>query len=288
MTITVQAYAKLNLTLEVLNKREDGYHNIVSVFQSISLCDDLTLEPHDTLALEGDLAGATAEDNLVMRSARLLQQGLGERRGARMTLKKRIPVAAGLGGGSSDAAAALIGLCRLWGHQPSGEELRHLAGMVGSDVPFFLYGGTMFAEGRGDELTPLTPLPETWLVLATPPVSIERKTPTLYRALRPAQYSFGQRTQMLVHAIRESHALEAGLLYNVFETVADELFPGLAAFRQRMQNAGASSAHLSGSGPALFTPASDEAAGAVLQKKLASAGIESLLVKTIARTYNQL
>ena len=284
----VRAYAKLNLTLEVLDKREDGYRNIVSVFQSISLCDELTLAPSETLMLQGDLSGTTAEENLVMRAARLLQERMGEKRGAMMKLRKRIPVAAGMGGGSSDAAAALTGLCKLWGHQPSGEDLRHIAGTLGADVPFFLYGGTVLAEGRGDELTPLPPLRETWLVVATPPISIERKTATLYGALNPSHQSFGQRTQLLVHAIRGSHTLEAGLLYNTFEQVADEVFPGFAAFRRRMLDAGAATAHLSGSGPALFTLVDDEAAGARLQRQLGAAGIGSQLVKTIAKTYNQL
>ena len=284
----MQAYAKLNLTLEVLDKREDGYHNIVSVFQSISLCDELTLAPYETLMLQGDLAGATAEENLVMRAARLLQETVGEKRGALMRLKKRIPVAAGMGGGSSDAAAALTGLCKLWGHQPSSEELRHMAGKLGADVPFFLHGGTVLAEGRGDDLTPLPPLQETWLVTATPPIAIERKTATLYGTLNPSHHSIGQRTQLLVYEIRGSHRLAPGLLYNTFEQVADEVFPGLAAFRQRMLDAGAATAHLSGSGPTLFTLVADEAAGAALQRNLGAAGIESQLVKTVAKTYNQL
>ena len=148
--------AKVNLALEVLRKRPDGYHELSTVLQAVDLCDRLTVETADTITLETSEPGLpTDERNLVVRAARMLRDAAGVDRGARIRLEKRIPLAAGLGGGSSDAAATLWGLNRLWGLRWKRERLVELAVALGMDVPFFLGRGRALGTGRGEVLRPL-------------------------------------------------------------------------------------------------------------------------------------
>ena len=141
-TLTLKARAKVNLTLEVLGRREDGYHDIASIIQTIDLCDTLSLEPADSILFECDKPELQSQDNLALKAAYLLKASTGYDGGARITLLKGIPVSAGLGGGSSDAAATLTGLNTFWGLGLPLDELIPLAAQLGSDVPFFLHGGT--------------------------------------------------------------------------------------------------------------------------------------------------
>ncbi|MFN3974774.1 MAG: 4-(cytidine 5'-diphospho)-2-C-methyl-D-erythritol kinase [Dehalococcoidia bacterium] len=256
-TLRVRAYAKVNLTLEVLGRRPDGYHQLSTVLQTIGLWDDIALTPLprgiDVVCSEPSLQG---EANLVFQAASLLQRETGAWRGARIEVHKAIPVAGGLGGGSSDAAAALKGLVRLWGLSISGERLAALAALVGSDVPFFLWGGTALAQGRGEHITPLPPLPKTWFVLLAPPFGDVGKTARLFRLLNPRQWSDGSRTRALVKALQEGQPLCDALLFNTFEAVAQDAFPGLDAYWKGLEEIVGSPAHLSGAGPSLYALAS--------------------------------
>jgi 4-diphosphocytidyl-2-C-methyl-D-erythritol kinase len=186
--VTVRCPAKVNLHLEVLGRRADGYHELRTLFAALGVWDTLTLAsvPGTEFELAVDPAGAVTagEDNLVLRAARAVAEQLGEARGARILLEKRIPVAAGLGGGSADAAATLVGLPRLWDRHCHPEALARLAVRLGADVRFFLSGGIAWGTGRGADLTPLEDLPPWW-VLAVPgpqPVS----TAAVYRAVDAA------------------------------------------------------------------------------------------------------
>jgi len=170
-------------------------------------------------------------------------------RGARIRLDKRIPVAAGLGGGSSDAAAALRGLNKLWKLGRSDAQLAEAGAGLGSDVPFFLYGGTALAEGRGERVTPLLAPPPVWLVLLAPPFELPAKTKRMYAALTPTDFSDGSRTEALVGRIRGGGPVDDSGLYNVFERVAYEVFAGLDAYRDALLMAGARHVHLAGLGP---------------------------------------
>jgi len=156
------AYAKINLTLEVTGKRPDGYHELVSIMQTISVADELSLSRASDLTLDCDQPELAGEDNLVLRAARLLGAG------GHFELRKRIPVAAGLGGGSSDAALALRLLDTVHHLHLTPEQLLDAAAKLGSDVPFFLHGGTALIEGRGERVRPLADLPQHWLVLVNP------------------------------------------------------------------------------------------------------------------------
>ena len=247
------APAKLNLSLEVVGRRPDGSHELATVFQTVALHDELTFEPAEELTLEVDDALLATEQNLVVRAARRLQEAVGRQLGARIRLTKRIPVAGGLGGGSSDAAAALRGLRRLWRLEIEDGELAMLAAGLGADVPFLLAGGTALAGGIGDRLEPVPALAGWWAVLYTPPYEVADKTVRAYRALRATDFSDGSATRALAVTLRDGRAPDLATLPNAFERAADELFPGLAEHRARILAAGAPWARLSGAGPTLFT-----------------------------------
>ena len=172
MSVTLVAPAKINWTLEVLGLRDDGYHEVRTVMQTIDICDEVVLERSAalTLSVEGDHA-ATDEDHTLL-AARLLGKELGRELPASIHIRKRIPVSAGLGGGSSDAAAVLRGLDALYDLDAGMERLGSVAAGIGSDVGFFLHGGTALGEGRGERILPLPDAPEAWLVVLTPPISL--------------------------------------------------------------------------------------------------------------------
>jgi 4-diphosphocytidyl-2-C-methyl-D-erythritol kinase len=253
----LRAPAKLNWTLDVLGRREDGYHEVRTVLQTIDLCDGLEFQQADELRLEVQGAHEVSEDDLVLRAARLLDGGSG--RGAHIRLAKRIPVASGLGGGSSDAAAALRGLNRIWGLGLDVGTVAAMAAELGSDVSFFLRGGCGVAEGRGERVTPLPAWPTNWLVLLAPPLTLPDKTATMYGALTADDFTDGSRTNACVAAVLEGRPLHDEDLYNAFERVAYERFEGLEAYREALLSAGARAVHLAGAGPALFTLAAGEA-----------------------------
>jgi 4-diphosphocytidyl-2-C-methyl-D-erythritol kinase len=156
MMLRLTPFAKINLGLEILRKRADGYHDINTVFLPITLADELTIEPADTLSVECAEIPIPQEDNLVFKAARLLQAQCNVSRGAKIQLHKKIPTGAGLGGGSSDAAATLRGLCELWNISPGEEALHAIAAQLGSDVPFFLLNAPAIGSGRGEILQPLS------------------------------------------------------------------------------------------------------------------------------------
>lgn len=277
----IPAYAKLNLSLEVTGRREDGYHSIASVMQLISLHDTLTFAPAPGLQLTCGDPGLAGKDNLVYRAARLLQRTAGVETGAHITLEKRIPLSAGLGGGSSDAAATLIGLDRLWRLNLPCAEMQRLAGALGSDVPFFLDGPTALVEGRGEKVTPLPPPLPFWAVLLYQPSAIPEKTKRLYASLTPQDLSSGEATRSLTARLPGDITLLP--LHNAFERPAFRIFSSLAGARQKMLKAGAGTVHLSGSGPTLYTlfPEAAHAEAHSLHRRLLQAGLISYLTRSL-------
>lgn len=280
--IKLKAYAKINLTLEVLDKRPDGYHEVASILQTISLADTLTFEPDKTLDFQCDIPTLQTPDNLVLKAASLLQETSACKEGAVIHLSKSIPVAAGLGSGATDAAAALVGLNRLWELHLSLERLAGLASKLGSDVAFFLYGGTALAKGRGEEITRLPAVPECWLLLLKPPIEpLPDKTAQLYSLLNSSHYTSAQHTEKLLTHLNHGGNLDDSFLFNVFERVAFDFFPALSDFRSILVKAGAGSVHLTGSGPTLFSLAPDKSSGEAILSRLKKEMLEAYLVHTI-------
>jgi len=282
MGLTLKAYAKINLTLEVLSKLPDGYHEVASVLQTVSLADTLIFEPGERLDFRCDVLNLQSHDNLVLKAAKLLREATGCTNGAVIQLTKRIPIAAGLGSGSTDAAATLVGLNQLWKLNLSRERLVGLASKLGSDVAFFLYGGTALAKGRGEQITPLPPAPELRLVLLQPALEpVPNKTAQLYSRLNSSHYTYGQHTQKLFTHLNHGGNVDDSFLFNVFEQVVFDFFPKLAGYRSSLLKAGARSVHLAGSGPALFTLVPDKARGEAILKRLENEGQKAYLVHTV-------
>ena len=272
-TQSLAAPAKVNLCFEVLGRRDDGYHEVRTVYQAIDLADQLALEPASDLSLEVTLHGvAPVDDNLVLQAAHLLRSETHTQAGARIRLTKRIPTAAGLGGGSSDAAAALVGLRGLWGLDLEDERLSELAARLGADVPFFIHGGTAIGAGRGDALTPLPTPDGLWAVVLCPGDGGENKTARLYRLLTPDHYSpDGSATERVVERIKQG-GLSPNWLFNAFEAVAPAAYASYASVKAAFLDAGANHVHLAGAGPSLFTVVDSESAATTLRDTLTSAG----------------
>jgi 4-diphosphocytidyl-2-C-methyl-D-erythritol kinase len=247
---TIRAPAKLNLFLRVVGRRPDSFHELETVFQSIDLADELTLVPADDLRLTGGSdAAPPGPENLVLRAAAALRAATGYPGGAAIHLGKRVPVGAGLGGGSSDAAATLVALNRLWRLDLPMERLSELAAGLGSDVPFALRGGTALGRGRGELLEPL-PTPDYWFVLLRPPFPVP--TPRAYALYRPAPSDAPALGDFLA-ALSAGDPVRLGpLLRNDLEAGVFGEWPELAALRERLLAAGALGARMTGSGSVLF------------------------------------
>ena len=271
------APAKVNLTFEVLGRRADGYHEVRTILQSLSLADELTFEVSDDLSLTVDPADAAPiEDNLVMAAARLLQREAGVSVGAALHLTKRIPTAGGLGGGSSDAATALLGLRQLWGLDLDADILRELAARLGSDVPFFVSGGTALGEGRGERLTPL-PSPPGEAVVAVPDASRPRdKTGQMYGLLRPEHHTDGSATADAERRLRGGEPLGTYTV-NAFDAVAAQAYPFYTGLSTAFESEGLRPI-LCGAGPSMFALVDEGQASTVAERLGAQAGCAALPV----------
>jgi 4-diphosphocytidyl-2-C-methyl-D-erythritol kinase len=246
-----RAHAKVNLYLDVLRKREDGYHDILTLFQSISLADELSIEKAEGIWVECDMPGLpSGEMNLAYRAAKLLMDIVRLRAGVRVEIRKRIPIGAGLGGGSADAAAVLIGMNELFDLRLPMEALMDLGSEIGADVPFCIMGGTALGEGIGDRLTRLPFIGEIWFLLANPGIHIS--TGWAYRSLRLTEPK--ENANILIQRFKGANSPEtvSSLLYNLFETVVFPEYPEVARLKDRVMELGALGALMSGSGSTVF------------------------------------
>ena len=260
-TITEKAYAKLNISLDVSKAREDGYHDMVMVMQTVSLCDELsiTLDHTGVVRAEADLRYIPRDDrNLAVKAARLYFARTGrEETGAVIRMKKRIPVGAGMAGGSSDAAAVIRALNRTFGQELTKEEMMALAEQTGSDVAFCVVGGTALAEGRGEILTPLRDMPDCTIVICKPDYSIS--TPELFRAIDREKLRIHPDTAGILEAIREGNLAQiCRRMYNVFEDVPDRRMKIIGGIKTKLINKGAEGAVMTGTGSAVFGIFTDE------------------------------
>jgi 4-diphosphocytidyl-2-C-methyl-D-erythritol kinase len=250
--LTVYAPAKVNLVLEVLGK-DNGYHRISSIVQSIDLCDVLNFQLDEEVCFECDVP-SLKRDNLVTQAAALLKESTKCSLGARIELRKHVPWGVGLGGGSSDAAATLLALNELWRLGLPLSELVRLGSKLGSDVPFFIHKGTALVEGKGEKVTPLPSLPAACFMLLVPPLpKIPDKTKQMYSNLRVADFTGGEFVQRALSSLRQGKAIDRSLMFNVFEKIAFDFFPRLGKYRETLEEAGAPGVYLAGSGPCLFT-----------------------------------
>lgn len=282
--LTIKAFAKVNLVLEVLGRRTDGYHEIASIMQTLSLNDVLTLEPADRIGLKFSPPGLADHANIVLKAAKRLADVTGYGGGVVISLEKHIPIGAGLGGGSSDAAAVLCGLNKLWQLGLTREQLAEIGAGLGSDVPFFVYGGACMVEGRGERVTPLADLEKMCFVLLRPDLPVRPgKTAALYRLVKPGHYTSGELSAGVRELFESGGKGQPVPFYNVFEKVAPDAFPGLGKHMQQFLRAGAPEVHLAGSGPVLFTMLHNEKQACEIHANLVAGGLESHLATSVKR-----
>jgi 4-diphosphocytidyl-2-C-methyl-D-erythritol kinase len=245
----LKSFAKINLGLEVLGRRPDGYHEIRTLFQSIDFHDVLAFEPGDagTVRVQGDDPAIPWDGrNLIHRAALLIKEKCGTKAGVSIRVTKRIPAGAGLGGGSSNAAATLAGLNRLWEAGLSREDLMDLAGRLGSDVAYFFEGGLCLGEGRGERILPLPDLPRLFGVVVLPP--IVSLTAEVYSRYRPSLTSRGKDSKIN----RFLQSFEVGSLENRLERTVFRLYPQLKDIKRFFKSRGAALSLVTGSGSAVF------------------------------------
>ena len=280
--LAINAPAKVNLTLEVLRKRKDGFHEIRSVLQAIDLYDTLYIEPGEGIAFKCDMEDWLAEKSLLSKAVSLLRESTGCKKGAAIRIEKRIPLMSGLGGDSSDAAALLKGLNDFWDLKLAEEKLAGLAAQLGSDVVFFLYGGTALASGRGEIIKPLPPVGKFWLVLVVPGLPLEMgKTSRMYAALKPSHFSDGSITGKLVDDLKKGKPFRPARLFNTFENIAFEDFNIKHIYVDPLIKMGALHVHLAGSGPAVFTALPDKTRAEDIYRKCIDQGMKALLAQTV-------
>lgn len=257
--IVEMASAKINLALDVLKKRADGYHEVRMVMQSVATADTVRLSPATALTVTTDQPGLTdGPGNLAYRAARAFERATGKTAAVHIAIEKHIPMGAGLAGGSADAAAVLRGLNRLLETGLSMDELRTIGASIGSDVPFCLAGGTALAEGRGEVITPLPPLPVCPVLLANP--GFEVSTAWVYGHYQAELVEKRPAVPAMLAAIERSDWNGViGAMGNVLESVTIPAYPAVAAIKQTMQQAGARAVLMSGSGPTVFALTKDKA-----------------------------
>jgi len=260
LKIYEKAPAKINLMLDVLHKRPDGFHEVEMVMTMIDLADRLEMseQKRDTIIITSQAGYIPLDEkNLAFQAARLIKERYDVRKGVHIHLDKKIPVAAGLAGGSSDAAATLRGLNRLWGLNIPKEELLKLGAELGSDVPFCVSGGTALATGRGEVLKPIPSPPQCWVIVAKPPINVS--TAEVYGRLRSDQIQVHPSAERMIGALEQgSFHQMCKELGNVLEEVTLKMHPEVQQLKEGMLKLGADGALMSGSGPTVFGLVSKE------------------------------
>lgn len=259
-SIRLKARAKINLGLDVLGKREDGYHDVRMVMQTIGIYDRIIITkiPEDEIRIKSNLYFLPVnENNLMYKAAKLLKDKCGYSGGVDIDLNKFIPVSAGLAGGSTDAASTLFGINKLFDLSLSMQELMDIGVEIGADVPYCVMRGTALAEGIGEKLTPLDPLPRTWILIAKPPINVSTKL--VYESLDMNGVDKHPDIDGLLDAIKRKdiHGV-CDCMGNVLENVTVPLYPVIDSIKNDMLEHGAINAMMSGSGPTVFGIFPDE------------------------------
>jgi 4-diphosphocytidyl-2-C-methyl-D-erythritol kinase len=252
-SFTLPAFAKINWLLRIIGKRDDGFHDLFTVFQTVSLHDDLTFSENTTLELTcSDSNIPTDSQNLIIKAAESLKQQFEITKGAKIHLEKRIPSPGGLGGGSSDCATALIGLAELWEIDTNLEQLAEIGGKLGSDVPFFFYGGTAVGIGRGTEILPITEVDEKYLIIVTPNEDVS--TAQAFKQVDALRLTKRVSNRILELCREEAKKIADNqfVLYNDFEKTVFEQYSLIKSAKDTLVSVGAIRVLLSGSGSSVF------------------------------------
>lgn len=280
-TLRTRAYAKLNLGLEVLGKRPDGYHEIRTLVHTISLYDVVVCTPADRLTVVTEPPVIEEDENLARRAARALAAHACREPNVRLIVRKSVPLAAGLGGGSSDAAATLRLLKSLWGLRQAA--LMDIAASVGSDVPLFMQGGAALVSGRGERVDAV-PLGRTfWVALACPRFDVGEKTRALYAALTPEDWSDGSATSgaALELSRTSGRPFEGAWFANAFDRAANRVYPGYAELRRHLEGLAAAPLSLTGAGPSLYALFDSRAAATTAVCRMGEACVPTYVARSV-------
>jgi 4-diphosphocytidyl-2-C-methyl-D-erythritol kinase len=251
--LKLPSFAKINLHLRILGKRDDGFHELCTVFQTVSLNDTLIFKESKDLILNCNYQKIpTGERNLIIKAAKILQEIFDVKKGARIYLRKKTPAPGGLGGGSSNAATTLLALAKLWEIEINFAELLEIGKQIGSDVPFFFYGGTALGIGRGTEIFPLTETGEKFILIVTPKVNVS--TAEAFSRLNAPRLTNQDSKSILQICLREAEMLNRGQcdLKNDFETSVFKIEPEIERVKERLLLLDARCALMTGSGASVF------------------------------------
>ena len=281
--LAAKSFGKINITLEVIGRFPDGYHQIVSVMQAIELCDTLSfkLSFNQHINFICDMPVIQTDDNLVLKAARLLKEYSEHPYGADIHLEKIIPVSSGLGGGSSNAAVTLLSLNQLWDLNLNQDTLTMLAKKIGSDVAFFLNSPSCIAEQKGDTITQIKSVQPTNMVLVVPKIDLQEKTKNMYNLISMKDYTDGKLSFKTAKLIESGQLPTHYPMYNIFKKVAMESFPEISLAEKAMIESGASQVQLSGSGPSLFTFTKSTNESKRISEKPAALGYNPIISKTL-------
>jgi 4-diphosphocytidyl-2-C-methyl-D-erythritol kinase len=266
--LKLRAYAKINLGLHVVGKRPDGYHDIETVFHQVDLFDEIEIhQDEEGIHFTSDAPELSSDSsNLCVRAVNLLRDITGVHAGVEITLNKRIPIGAGLGGGSTDAAAVLRGLSKMWALDITDEELSTVSASLGSDVPYFLVGGTAYATGRGEILEPLNLAIPYWILIVAPALHVS--TTWAYTNLKLARGIQRDNLPNLLHAGIKNATILRERLKNELEAIVFPHYPEVRQIKEMLLNGGAELALMSGSGSSVFGFFSDETMVRMLAREL--------------------
>lgn len=280
--IKLKARAKINITLDVLNRREDGYHNVKMIMQTLNLYDDIAISKYNEgqIKINANLRWLPInEKNLAYKAAKLIIDNYNVSSGVYIDIHKRIPVAAGLAGGSSDAAAVLVGMNKLFNLNIPIDELMKLGKKIGADVPYCIIRGTVLAEGIGEVLTPLPPFPKCYVLLAKPGIRVS--TPWVYQNLDLNNVVKHPDTDLVINYIKQNNIKEiSNNILNVLEMVTTKKYPVIDQIKNIMIDNGAMGAMMSGSGPTVFGIYKDKQKAKDTLRELRNGGIAKYVYLT--------
>ena len=284
MKYTKKAPAKINLAIDVLRKRPDGYHDVIMIMQSVALYDTINVKPirggKITVTTDSNLI-PVGSDNIVYKVAELLKNKYNVKDGAEIQIEKNIPVAAGLAGGSTDAAATIKLLNKAWGLKMSKVEVLEIAKKIGSDVPFCIEGGTALAEGLGEKLTSIKPLPECFILLAKPEINISTKE--VYDGIDIEEIKERPDIKGMIENLNKGNLPDvASKLCNVLENVTVKKCPQIPNIKEKLIEYGALGSVMSGSGPTVFGIFDDQSKAYYAYDHLKSMVNEIFVVKTFS------
>lgn len=273
--LELKALAKINLGLDVLGQRENGYHDVRMVMQTIYLYDQVTLEKKKEPGIEVEtnlFFLPVNENNLAYKAAKLLIDEFKIKKGVKIRLQKHIPVAAGMAGGSSNAASVLFGMNRIFSLGLTEKELMERGVVLGADVPYCIMRGTVLAEGIGEILTPLAPMPKCHILIAKPPVSVSTKM--VYEELDSHEITYHPDTDGIIDGLRRQDIQQVtGCMGNVLEEVTERHYPVIREIKERMKSEGALNAMMSGSGPTVFGIFTERSRAKEAGRKIKEAGL---------------